>query len=251
MHRLILINIGIAIISIKLIAQEPIFLPESSTSTILKYKYYTVSYVEEHEQSEWVAYELTDEDIINGNTKRVNSYRPDIEVVTGTADSYDYKNSGYDRGHLAPAGDMKRSREAMFESFLFSNMSPQVAEFNQGIWNFLEMRVRKWAVEKKHIYIITGPVLTSIIDVIGQNEVSVPGYFYKVLLSFEKDEVQSIAFLLPNKRGTMKLPEYVVRIDDLEQITGIDFWSALPDFIENKIEREIVLEDWFSNSELR
>lgn len=248
---MILISAVITITSIKLIAQEPIFLPESSTNTIIKYKHYTVSYVEEHEQSEWVAYELTAEDIIDGKTKRVNSYRPDMEVVTGTADSYDYKNSGYDRGHLAPAGDMKRSREAMFESFLFSNMSPQVAEFNQGIWNYLEIRVRQWAVEKKQIYIITGPVLTSIIDVIGQNEVSVPGYFYKVLLSFEKNEVKTIAFLLPNKRGTMTLSEYVVSVDDLEQITGIDFWSALPDFIENRIESEIVLDDWFSNSELR
>ena len=152
-----------------------------------------------------------------------------------------------DRGHLAPAGDMKRSRLAMSESFFFSNMSPQVASFNQGIWNQLEIRVREWANRKEKIYVVTGPVLTSIIDTIGVNKVSVPGYYYKVLMSFENGHYNTIALLLPNKTGTMTLPEYVIKVDELEQITGIDFWSSLPDTIENKIENNINLSDWFSS----
>lgn len=246
-NTLILFSILFALINLP--AQISEFLP-TSNGVIIEHTFYTLSYIEKHEQAEWVAYELTKQDV-NGTTKRTNSYRPDPTVSTETANSYDYKRSGYDRGHLAPAGDMKRSRLAMSESFFFSNMSPQVASFNQGIWNQLEIRVREWANQKEKIYIVTGPVLNSIVDTIGINKVSVPAYYYKVLLSFENGHYKTIALLLPNKTGTMTLPEYVVKVDELEQITGIDFWSSLPDTIENKIENNSNSSDWFSSRELK
>lgn len=226
------------------------FSPKLGKGEIITHTYYTLSYIEQHEQAEWVFYELTREDI-EGTTKRVNSYRPDEDVPTGSAEAIDYKGSGYDRGHLAPAGDMKRSWDAMSESFYYSNMSPQVASFNQGIWNHLEIKVRNWVSKKNHIYIATGPVFEGNLDTIGYNKVTVPGFYYKVLLTKVEDNYQAIAFLLPNQLGTSELSQYAISVDDLENITKIDFWSALPDSIENNIESEIIIDDWFSKKELQ
>lgn len=203
--------------------QDFSLLPSSTTGVIIHHTYYTLSYSEEHEQAEWVAYELTREDVA-GTAKRINAYRPDPKIKTGSSDSYDFKQSGYDRGHLAPAGDMKRNDTAMSESFFYSNISPQVDVFNQGIWNQLEIRVRDWAREKGALYVVTGPVLSSSIERIGIDKVTVPGYFYKVLLNRQKDKkIETIAFLLPNCMGTMPLQDYTITIDELEQISGIDF----------------------------
>lgn len=230
-------------------AQDPGLLPTSTTGHIINHTYYTLSYSEEHEQAEWVAYELTKQDVA-GVAKRINSYRPDPKIKTGSSESFDFKGSGYDRGHLAPAGDMKRNETAMSESFFYSNISPQLDVFNQGIWHQLEIKVREWASEKGFLYVVTGPVLRSKIDQIGINKVSVPGYFYKVLLSFKEDKVESVAFLLPNENGTMPLHDYAITIDELEQITGINFWKVLPDSIETDLENSIRLTNWFSSREL-
>ena len=221
------------------------FVPSSSSGQIISHKFYTLSYIEEHEQAEWVFYQLTKEDV-QGTAKRVNSYRPDPSVSSGSSEAYDFKNSGYDRGHLAPAGDMKRSREAMFESFFYSNMSPQVPAFNQGIWNNLEIKVRSWVLQKDQLFIATGPILNSIIDTIGINKVSVPGFYYKVLLHESKEGYDAIAFLLPNQAGTLELFQYAISVDELEKISGIDFWAELPDSIENKIESKLILDNWFT-----
>lgn len=231
-------------------AQDQLLLPTSTTGVLIKHTYYTLSYSEEHEQAEWVAYELTKEDVL-GTTKRTNSYRPDPNIKTGSSDSYDFKNSGYDRGHLAPAGDMKRNENAMSESFFYSNMSPQVDVFNQGIWNQLEIRVRSWALEKEHLFVVTGPVLGSKIDQIGLNNVTVPGYFYKALLSFNNDKIESIGFLLPNREGISQLYDYAVSIDELEKILEIDLWGALPDEIEAELESSVRVSNWFSKIELQ
>ncbi len=231
-------------------AQNLNFAPTNSTGQIINHTYYSLSYVEEHEQAEWVFYELTKQDIL-GTTKRVDSYRPDPKVSTGSSERFDFKGSGYDRGHLAPAGDMKRSFEAMSESFFYSNMSPQLASFNQGIWNQLEIRVRNWVKQKNHMYIATGPIFIGNIEKIGFNKVTVPGFYYKALLTLVEDKYQCIAFILPNQLGTSELSQYAVSIDDLETLTNIDFWSTLPDSIENQIESEVIIDDWFSKKELQ
>ena len=130
-------------------------------------------------------------------------------------------------------------------------MSPQVPAFNQGIWNHLEMKVRNLVLEKGTIYIVTGPVFKANLGKIGTHKVTVPGFYYKVLLTNYNNKYQTIAFLLPNKLGTSHLSEYVTTIDAIEKITNINFWSILPDSIENKIESEVIITDWFSKNELK
>jgi len=204
-----------------------------SKGEIINHNYYTISYIEEHEQAEWVYYELTSS-MISGNQSRTNNFRSDPKISSGSASLDDYKNSGYDRGHLAPAGDMKCSRTAMSESFYLSNMSPQTPSFNRGTWKELETIVRNWAAQYKKIYVVTGGILTKGLNKIGSNGVSVPNYYYKII--YVPSTSNMIAFLLPNRKITNNLKSYVVTTDHIEAITGIDFFSQLPDRLENILE---------------
>ena len=145
---------------------------------------YALCYRESYEQAEWVAYTLTPEKLIK-NTKRTGEFREDPEISTGSALPEDYRFSGYDRGHLAPAADFAYSLETMTDSFFMSNMSPQTPAFNRGGWAKLESFVRTLAAKAETLYIVTGPVLekdAGEYGSIGENCVSVPEYFYKALL---------------------------------------------------------------------
>jgi len=218
------------------------YLPTSTTNQIIEHTYFILSYSERNEQAEWVAYELT-KSRVYGEVSRTDNFREDPLVKTGSATLNDYKGSGYDRGHLAPAGDMKFSKTAMSESFYMSNMSPQIPGFNRGIWKKLEGQVRIWAVENEHIYIVTGGILSSKIGSIG-NSVTIPKYYYKVILDYKEPGIKAIALILPNEKGTKQLDEYVVTIDRVENLTGIDFFPALPDDLENKLEADSDPSKW-------
>lgn len=211
--------------------------------TMITHTGFSLLYNENHEQAVWVAYELTKEETVK-IAPRTNKFIPDPKVKTGTATNNDYKNYGYDRGHLAPAADMGWSYLAMKESFYFSNMSPQVPGFNRGIWKNLEELVRTWAIENDEIYIVTGPILTDNLPTIGQNKVSVPASYYKVILDYSLPEIKAIAFIIPNKTADLSLQSYVVTIDKVEKITGIDFFPLLPDQQENIIERTVCKSLW-------
>jgi len=218
------------------------YLPFSTTNQIINHTYYTLPYSEQNEQAEWVAYELT-KSRVYGEVSRTDNFREDPLIKTGSAILSDYKGSGYDRGHLAPAGDMKFSKTAMSESFYMSNMSPQTPGFNRGIWKKLEGQVRIWAVENEHIYVVTGGILSSKIGSIG-NGVTIPKYYYKVILDYNEPEIKAIALILPNEKGTKQLDEYIVSIDRVENLTGIDFFPALPDDLENKLEADSDPSKW-------
>ena len=218
----------------------PAFTP---SDIIVKHLAYTLSYNEKHEQANWVAYELTAEETQKGVT-RSNDFRPDNEVMSGSATNADYQGSGYDRGHMAPAADMSWSVQSMEESFLYSNMSPQVPGFNRGIWKKMEERVRQWAVENKDIYVVTGPVLTGNLPTIGPDKVSVPRYYYKVILDYREPELKGIAFIMPNASSTMPLQSFAVPIDSVEHVTGINFFPALPDKQEQALEKTICISCW-------
>lgn len=219
---------------------EPNFYPESTTGQVITHKHYVLSYSEEHEQAEWVAYKLTEQNLRKQRVKREKKFRQDNLVSTLSAKHNDYTHSGYTRGHLAPAGDMAFSKEAMRESFLMSNMSPQLKEFNGGIWRELEENVRDWAYDNDELYIISGPVLGEghIIKQIGYNKVSVPKQFYKIILDLEDPQKKSIAFLMPNEKSTLPIKNYTVSIDEIEKLTGIDFFADfLSEEEEDKLER--------------
>lgn len=205
---------------------------------------YTLSYNEEYEQPSWVAYELTREEVA-GTFDRVDNFRPDKAIWTGSATLEDYKGSGYDRGHLAPAADFKWSAEAMDDTFYMSNMSPQVGQFNRGIWADLESVVRQMAVENGNIYIATGPVLSDgPYKTIGKNRVAVPNYYYKVILDYNDDDIKAIGFILPNEKGANSVDFYAVTVDEVEEFTGIDFFPALPDDVEELLESNLDKSKW-------
>lgn len=219
------------------------YLPTSTTGVIIRHNGYQLSYNEQHEQAEWVAYSLHKNDIVYTNFDRP-FFIEDPKVTTKSADWRNYKNSGYDKGHLCPAGDKRYSKKAHDETFFTSNISPQNHEFNSGIWNKLEQKTRYWAKKYNHLYVVTGGVLESNLKTIGKEKVSVPNYFYKVLLDYTEPEIKAIAFLLPHKDSNKPLYEFVVSIDQLEQKTGIDFFPELPDNIEKKLEASTNYKNW-------
>jgi endonuclease G len=240
----------LALLSIQAFSQEVDLLPTSTTGRIIEHGSYTLSYDETHEQAEWVAYELTASEV-NGSYDRTDNFRRDPRVETGSASLADYRGSGYDRGHLAPAADMSFSRQAMSESFYLSNMTPQEPGFNRGIWRKLEGQVRDWAVDKGSVYVVTGGILSgSYKEEIGPNDVTVPSHYYKVVLDYDgPSQSKAIAFILPNKRGTKPLKDYAVAIDEVERRTGIDFFHKLPEAVENTLEASASTGDWsFSSS---
>lgn len=215
------------------------FEPKSS-GEIVKHTYYTLAYSEDNEQAYWVYYELTPE-LINGTQSRTDDFRADPSVSTGSATLDDYKGSGYDRGHLCPAGDMGLNKTSMSESFYLSNMSPQVPSFNRGIWSTMEDQVRKWTLKYTKLYVVTGPIFKDNLGEIGADKVTVPGYYYKVLFD-GKDKM--IGFILPNAKGTNTIDSYAVSVDNIESQTGIDFFPELDDQTEKRLESEIDTNNW-------
>ena len=212
----------------------------TNNGELVHHTYYSLSYSEQHEQAEWVFYEIKKERIL-GLVSRTDDFRIDKKISSNSANLSDYKGSGFDRGHLAPAGDMSFSTTAMSESFLLSNMSPQNASFNRGVWKKLESLVRNWGTNSS-IYVVTGPILNSCSTSIGGNNVCVPNYFYKVI--YDPQNQKMISFILPNKKGNKSLNKYVCTTDSLEKITNIDFFPILENNLEERLESEIHKENW-------
>jgi endonuclease G len=211
------------------------YLPTSTTGQVIQHENYTLSYNELYEQAEWVAYELSNSHLTYDDRKRPY-FINDPKVITGSANYRNYKKSGYDRGHLCPAGDRRFTKEAYDETFFTSNITPQRNDFNAGVWNRLEMKTRYWAKKYKHLYIVTGGILTKDLSTIGYENVAVPEYFYKIILDYTEPEIKAIAFLFPHEESKSHLSNFIVSIDTLEKLTNIDFFPNLPDDIESKLE---------------
>jgi endonuclease G len=239
----VLLLLNILLVSLFNSYQELTFIPVSSGEQI-SHKYYILSYNEDTEQANWVYYKLTKE-MLQGDAQRNSSFRNDPLVTTKSASTKDYTMSGYDRGHLCPAADMKFDDTAMYESFYMSNVSPQIPEFNRGIWKELESQVRNWTYEKDSLYVITGPIFDDVDVRIGKNEVRVPKYLFKIL--YDAAYNQMIAFTLPNIASDQPFTDFVVSVDSLESLTNIDFFSQLPDSMENRLEKRIQLSSWFKD----
>lgn len=223
---------------------EALALPAfTQADIIIEHTGYTLCYCEDDEQPYWVAYILTANEVFSSVAQRANNFHEDPYIPTGSATLLDYKGSGYDRGHMIPAADLKWSEQAMDDSFYMSNMSPQVPSFNRGIWGDLEAVVRTFAVQNKAICVVTGPVLTDgPYDTIGENKVAVPKFYFKAILDYTKPEYKAIGFLLANEGSKESLTSFAVTIDELEEITGFDFFPLLPD------EDEAILESTYDVS---
>lgn len=200
---------------------------------------FRISYNSQTKTPEWVAWELTKEET-RGSAERSNEFSPDPDIKGVKVETYDYSHSGYDRGHMAPAGDMKWSEDAMLESFYMSNICPQDHNLNKGDWNDLEIKTREWARKYGKAYIACGPIYLEgkTIKRIGKRQVAVPHAFFKAILVYKKEKPLAMGFYFENKAGHKDLEDYLISIDELEQLTHLDFFSALPDDIEYKIEKE-------------
>lgn len=218
--------------------------PKGTPEQILERTGYVASYNKATLLPNWVAWHLTAERT-EGSAKRSGvDFAEDTEVPEPRATDWDYYNSGYDRGHMCPAADNKWSKKAMEESFLFTNMCPQNGNLNRGDWNEMEMACRKWAKKYGDLYIVCGPILyKGKHKTIGKNKVVVPEAFFKVVLR-TGDDPQAIGFIYKNTSGNRPKDSYVNTVDEVERITGIDFFPSLPDDVEKKVEAECDLGLW-------
>lgn len=219
-------------------------LKEKRQEQVIRHEGYTVSYNSEYRIANWVAYELTATEAKSKKTERSNKFVSDPQVKGATAMNEDYTRSGYDRGHLAPAGDMKWSAKAMRESFYLSNICPQKPKLNRGIWKDLEEQCRLWALDNGSLLIVTGPVITGDMKRLGKNKVAIPKSFYKVLCYYTEKGYKGIGFLFENRDyKDNSLKSMVIPIDSVEKVTGIDFFPSIPDDQEKEMEATV---DWSS-----
>ena len=223
------------------------FLPAGTSGQVVHHKGYTLSYNEQWEQAEWVTYILEGDNLRKQWTKRQGEFIVDPKVRTSTAEDFDYRGSGYDRGHLAPFADFAWDAEQAKETFYLSNVSPQVPAFNRGIWRELEELTRDWAKDAGRLYVVTGPIITlQALGVIGRDtKVSVPQSFFKVLLDLEAPDRKAIGFVIPNKPSAAPLEHFAMSVDEVEAITDLDFYSELmPPAEETQIEAALNKDSW-------
>ncbi len=217
-----------------------------NNTTLVEHLAYSLAYNEEHEQADWVLYELTKEEVEDKKFPRKDNFKADPSPSISSASPQDYYKSGYDRGHLCPAADNRWSAQAMDQSFYMSNMSPQAPELNRKIWKDLEEQVRDWALQYEKLYIVTGPILNDGVRTkIGDNQVSVPNYYYKVVADLTGDNIKGVGFIFSNGQNNGQLKNFAFPIDMIEERTNIDFFYKLDDDIEKKFETEFKIEDWF------
>lgn len=234
-------------------------IPETSNNEkIIYHSALCLVYSEQHEQAKWVAHIILS-DIVKGKESRSNNFRIDTLIETGSAEEkdyfikvkqpdskYKYDGFGYDRGHLAPSADFKWSKKALSESFLYSNMSPQLADFNRLKWADLEGMFREYVVShsETQLYVVTGPILYDTLPKIerGINKVTIPEFYYKVALDLTNHK--AIGFIMPNKKIDYPISSYSVSINEVEKITGINFFYQLNDSLEEVLENQKIISDW-------
>lgn len=229
----------------------------------VKHSALTLGYSEKDEQAAWVQHIVIPE-VEFANVSRTNDFRIDSLVTTGSAEETDYflkevqpdgelkyDGFGYDRGHLAPSADFRWSQKALSESYFYSNMSPQKPEFNRERWAELESWVRTYVIDfQEPVYVVTGPVLKEGLEQQGGNKVSIPAQFYKIILDLTGDEHKAIAFLMPNDHCAYPVSGYVTSVDEIEKLTGLDFFSTLDDVEESQLEAMNSIDSWIhSNSD--
>lgn len=209
-------------------------------------------YAEAYEQARWVGHVITP-DVVNGVVGRTNDFRPDPKIKTGSAveqdyflktlqpdSAYVYDGFGYDRGHLAPSADFRWSEKALSESYYYSNMSPQLADFNRGVWAELEGLLRAYLFRNPNtqLYVFTGPVLRPGLPTIARakNKVAIPEQFWKIALDLTNRK--AIAFVVPQNPKGYPLSSFATTIDEIEKVTGINFFAGMEDGLEESLEKQ-------------
>jgi endonuclease G len=206
-------------------------------------------YSEAHEVPKWTAH-IASTELIQGNLARIDTFLKDPQVSSGTSTVEDYWNSGFDRGHMVPSADMRWSLEALTATYLYSNIAPQRPEFNRGSWGELEDWVRRTVrYGNERVFVVTGPVLRDGLPKMTnpghKNEVSIPELFYKVIADLDGDEKKAIAFVMKNGVNEYPTISYAVPIDSVEKLTGLDFFPALDDATEARLEAQSDPKAWY------
>lgn len=218
-----------------------VVVPDALCQQMVEYVGFNVSFNADLHIPNYVVYELTRSEV-QGEEPRSNKFLCD-ESVKGCPTTTDYTGSGYNRGHMAPAADMKWSKQAMKESFYLTNICPQNHSLNSGGWKRLEEKVRDWADRDSAIIVISGPLLDGPVNRLASG-VAVPTGFFKVVLAPYASPVRAIAFVYKNEGGQKKVELQATSVDEVEQRTGFDFFSALPDDIETEIEKSSNYSEW-------
>lgn len=225
---------------------ETVILPNGTPEQIKEYTGFTVSFNKENHTPNYVAWELLDSEIAY-DIERTDNFWKDNEIE-GCPAHKDYSYSGYDRGHMCPAADQKWSKKAMEDCFVMANMCPQDHQLNAGAWNTLESKERQWAKRDGLVMIIAGPIYEGEGQKrIGDLGIRVPDAFFKVLLAPYIDNPRAIAFVYPNMDSPGNMQGYALSVDKLEEMLGYDFFAALPDELENKVEAVYSFTEWNSS----
>lgn len=210
-------------------------------SNMIFYQGYNVSYNQILLIPNWVSYELIADETDGEFSRKGKSFRPDPSLLLKQANNDDYRNSGWSRGHMAPAGDFKWNEDAMWETFYYTNCCPQNQSLNSGQWSTLEKKTRDCANKYGKVFVVTGPIVgENIHGTIGANKVVVPDAFFKALMT----GTQAIAFVMYNTSTNENMQKCAMSVDRLETITGLDFFPEIADSIENDLEAEYTLKYW-------
>ena len=237
-------NTVVATVSLK--DMEKVAVAKGTPSKVKEYEGFTVGFNPENKTPNYVAWILHGHET-EGASQRSNKFWTDYDMP-GCPDTRDYSRSGYDRGHMCPAGEQKWSDSAMHDSFVMSNICPQKHELNSGAWKTLEEKERVWARRDSSLVIVAGPIYdNSTPETIGKNGVRVPYAFYKVLLAPFAQPMRAIGFVYPNMRCPGNMANYATTVDEVEKITGLDFFTELPDRIEEQVESSASFKEWNSN----
>ena len=222
-------------------SEEPLEIPRSRDmdTRVMSRTGYALSFNDEWLIPNWVAWRLTPERL-TGKVKRTDEFTEDMNLPESLRVQHrDYSRSGYDRGHMVPAADMKWDEMAMRESFYMSNICPQAPNLNKGDWKELEEACRNWVqLHNTTAYIACGPIVQTgkkSTRIGKSNKITVPDGFFKVVMKLGKQPA-AVGFLFPNDDCNVPLESYAVPVDSVEVLTGIDFFHLLPDEQENLLE---------------
>lgn len=225
---------------------EIVTLPAGISSVEKHYEGFLVNFNPDNKTPNYVVWILQGEET-SGSSSRSNNFWTDDDVM-GCPSTKDYAKSGFDRGHMCPAGEQKWSDVAMHDSFVMTNVCPQKHELNSGAWKTLEEKERLWARRDKALVIVAGPIYDpESYETIGESCVRVPSGFFKVLLAPFARPVRAIGFVYPNMRCPGNMSNYATTVDEIEKITGLDFFSELPNEIEKRVESSMSFKEWNSN----
>ena len=243
---LAILTVGGGDLSVKAPAERSINLQlgvPSESDQMIDRSGFALGYSSRRRQALWVSYILTAEHLNAKQVRRSNKFRPDPDLKFDPVRPQQYNRTGFDRGHLAPASDMTYSRETMEQSFYMTNISPQLPACNRGVWKRIETQIRAWARQESQLYVITGPIFTGEDRFMKNTDIRIPDAFYKVALDMTPP-MKMIAFIVPNRASKKPIRSFVVSVDEVEAITGMNFFSNLDDATENELEKRSDIGEW-------